>query len=91
MPKEKFLFEDDMLDEMHAKQELEKRILRPQLIWVIFDPDGEIVLWTFAEISRHTWCRLSSTSVPYVTDEMILKYEMQGYQCRQIKIKALKK
>lgn len=91
MTKEKFLFDDDLLEEIHEKEEIENRILRPKLTWVIFEPDGEIILWTVAAISRHAWCRFVTPPVPYVTDEQISKWEMEGYQCRQITIKALKK
>lgn len=91
MTKEKFLFEDDMLEEMHRKKEIEDKILKPRLVWAIFDPDGEIILWTLAEIARHTWCRFASPPAPYVSDEMISRHIQLGYQCRQIKIKALKK
>ena len=88
-PKEKFLFDDDLLEEMHRKKEIENKILKPILMWAIFYPDGSMTSYSIKETPRESWEAAFHLNPDYKRGIENLKSE--GYQCRQIKIEALKK
>lgn len=88
--KEKFLFEDDMLEKMHRKQELEKKIMKTKIQYVIFDSKGNMIMFSIEDTEIEAW--MSAYSIPYgYEDETIKELEKQGDQCRQIRIKVSKK
>lgn len=85
-PKEKFLFDDDLLEEMHHKREIEEKILAPKLMWSIFAPSGAMLHSSIEFLYQGAWYEFISK---YLNTQEY--WEKQGYQCRQITIKALKK
>ena len=89
-PKEKFLFDDDLLEEMCREKEIENRIQRPVILFAIFDPGGSIDLKSIARTERKSWdANFNIEAFDY--DFEISLFIRLGYQCRQIQIKALKK